>query len=343
MGALTTFVLVTIAWILLVGVVTDGAWLSLGLASGLSAFSIGRPDWHRPLVDWSPFIVFFLAYQATRGLAHTLGTPAVWRFPHSVDAWLGGGVVPSVWLQQQLLPADGAIAWWELPVALVYVSHYWAIFILAFAIRRRSRADFTGLLRRVMVVLGVSVCLYVAVPTAPPWAAAACSPEQVADRPSTPGCMFSEPTAGQETLPGPITPPSPGDPDHLQRLTARGLEMVPGTGQLARRAIGVGFDVTDPVAAVPSLHAAMALLVAVLLWRRLRRRWWPLLVLSPLAMGFTLMWTGDHYAFDVPAGWAVVAVACWGVGALERRRTHRRADAPAAHPPRRAAPDLVTP
>ncbi len=327
-AAVTTFVCVSIAWCFVVRLLTDGALVSLWLACGLAAFSVGRPGWYRPLLDWSPFIVFFLAYQSTRGLAYTLGLPTIWQLPVSFDAWLGGGAIPGVWLQQHLLPAGGAVGWWELPVALVYVSHYWVVFVVAAVLRRRSRELFRRFIRRVMVVLGVCVCVYVVMPTAPPWAAAACSAEQVADHPSSPPCMLSEPGPHQETLVGPIAPPNPGDPDHLQRLTARGLELVPGTRPLVGRALGVGFDLTNPVAAVPSLHAALALLASAFLWRRVRRRWRPLLALYPLAMAFTLVWTGDHYVFDILAGWVLVALTCQGLGALERAQSARRARAP---------------
>jgi membrane-associated phospholipid phosphatase len=45
----------------------------------------------------------------------------------------------------------------------------------------------------------------------------------------------------------------------------------------------------------------------------------PLLLLYPLAMGLTLMATGEHYFFDVALGWiyAGAVMAAWGW--LERR------------------------
>jgi membrane-associated phospholipid phosphatase len=57
------------------------------------------------------------------------------------------------------------------------------------------------------------------------------------------------------------------------------------------------------VAAVPSLHSAFTMLVALFLWPRVRRSLRPLLLLYPLAMGLTLMATGEHYFFDVLLGW----------------------------------------
>ena len=74
------------------------------------------------------------------------------------------------------------------------------------------------------------------------------------------------------------------------------------------------------VAAVPSLHSAFTALVAMFLWRRVRPWARPLLALYPLAMGLTLIATGEHYFFDVLLGWlytgAVTAAWSW----WERRR-----------------------
>jgi membrane-associated phospholipid phosphatase len=49
------------------------------------------------------------------------------------------------------------------------------------------------------------------------------------------------------------------------------------------------------------------------LWRRVRPRVRPLLALYPLAMGLTLIATGEHYFFDVLVGWlyAAAAMAAW--------------------------------
>ena len=79
------------------------------------------------------------------------------------------------------------------------------------------------------------------------------------------------------------------------------------------------------VAAVPSLHAAFCALVAMFLWAASAARLRPLLALYPLAMGLTLIATGEHYFFDVLLGWiyAGAVMAAWGW--WERRRAAPRA------------------
>jgi len=58
------------------------------------------------------------------------------------------------------------------------------------------------------------------------------------------------------------------------------------------------------VAAVPSLHVAFSMLAALFLGTLLRRRALrSLLFLYPVAMGFALVYTGEHYTVDVVLGW----------------------------------------
>jgi hypothetical protein len=49
-----------------------------------------------------------------------------------------------------------------------------------------------------------------------------------------------------------------------------------------------------------------------------RRRWWPLLLAYPLAMTFTLVYSGEHYVIDVLVGWAYVGLSFLVVGLGER-------------------------
>ena len=54
------------------------------------------------------------------------------------------------------------------------------------------------------------------------------------------------------------------------------------------------------------------------LWAR------PLLLLYPLAMGFTLVYTGEHYVFDVVLGWVYAVGVYSAVLAFERYRAGSR-------------------
>ncbi|MGB9906033.1 MAG: phosphatase PAP2 family protein [Candidatus Saccharicenans sp.] len=61
-----------------------------------------------------------------------------------------------------------------------------------------------------------------------------------------------------------------------------------------------GFN-TDPVAAMPSLHAAFPFLCSLLLWKKFRWRAWPFFIYTAVIF-FTIIYTGDHYFIDILAG-----------------------------------------
>jgi PAP2 superfamily len=77
---------------------------------------------------------------------------------------------------------------------------------------------------------------------------------------------------------------------------------------------------SNPVAAVPSLHAGWAVGVGVglvlyarpLLWRAIG-------VLYPVAVVLTIVVTGNHFVFDALAGVAVMGLGFWLSDALSRR------------------------
>jgi PAP2 superfamily len=65
---------------------------------------------------------------------------------------------------------------------------------------------------------------------------------------------------------------------------------------------------SNPVAAVPSLHAGWAVGVGIGLVRYATQRWLKVLgVLYPLAVTLTIVVTGNHFIFDALAGAAVLA------------------------------------
>jgi hypothetical protein len=69
----------------------------------------------------------------------------------------------------------------------------------------------------------------------------------------------------------------------------------------------------NPVAAVPSLHAAYSLLVVLIVWR-MWPRLTPLAVAYAVAMHFVVVYLGEHYVIDLVAGDALALVAWWAVG-----------------------------
>ena len=99
-------------------------------------------------------------------------------------------------------------------------------------------------------------------------------------------------------------------------------------GQLKSSARPLGAQSANLVAAVPSLHAGFATLVAITLWERAPRWAKPLIAAYPVLMGFMLVATGEHYAIDILAGWIYALVAFmvfWAGRGAVRDRANRLA------------------
>ena len=91
-----------------------------------------------------------------------------------------------------------------------------------------------------------------------------------------------------------------------------------------------GSEYANPVAAVPSLHAAYTLLITLFLWRSAARWARALLAAYPLAMAFALVYTAEHYVFDILLGWTYTVIAVWVVNQVAtggRRFSPRQARA----------------
>jgi hypothetical protein len=92
----------------------------------------------------------------------------------------------------------------------------------------------------------------------------------------------------------------------------------------------------NPVAAVPSLHAAYSLLVVLIVWR-MWPRLMPLAAVYALAMQFCVVYLGEHYVSDLIAGDVLALAAWWAVGRSRFGATRpsgdvRAGDAPPASP-----------
>jgi membrane-associated phospholipid phosphatase len=105
--------------------------------------------------------------------------------------------------------------------------------------------------------------------------------------------------------------------------------------RLARHRPGPGgpdpAGVGNPVAAMPSLHAGIAFLVALYGIQRLHTRWRWLLALYPLAMSTALVYNAEHYVIDILAGALLAVLVLVGCQAWESSRD--RAVTPWTNPP----------
>jgi membrane-associated phospholipid phosphatase len=271
------------------GIPTGRTNLAAILMIGLLLTSLGR-GWRaalRVIVDWLPFTAVLLLYDETRGAADGLGIRLHEADVLHAEKWLFGGTEPSVWLQQHLYNPTH-IYWYDAACTLIYTSHFLATPILAAVLWLRDRTLWVRYISRVIVLSAAGLVTYCLFPEAPPWLAA------------------------KDGLTAPVL-----------RLSVRGWVWL-HFDSLQDALAKAQDEGSNPIAAMPSLHLAFATLVAITIGAQLRSRWRFLLALYPVAMGFVLVYCGEHYVLDLLVGLAYALVVHYGVKVWERRRAERR-------------------
>lgn len=264
--------------------------------------------WSRAVVrDWLPLFAVLFAYDLLRGLAPRIGArlahlptlqadvrnPAVLAKAHVSepirgDKLLFDGHVPTVWLQQHFYtPAH--VHWWDAVAVPVYFSHFFvslgvAVFLWALSYRLFRRFVWT-----LVTLTVITLATYALFPAAPPWMAG---------------------------LPA----------NHALPDTAR---VVPDTlralgGHTVNSAVERGAAYSNRVAAMPSLHGAIPMMLLLFAWPLVRRRTRVLLAAYVVAMLLTLVYGGEHYVTDILVGYVYAAASVYGVGWWFRRHDLRQ-------------------
>jgi hypothetical protein len=322
-AAVTVWALALLYWFFRVGITFDRNTLLIYVCAGLLAASIGRRGVLSVARDWLPFGAVLVAYDLSRGAAERLGRPTEWYLQLDFDRWLFG-TDPAVWLQARL--KEPFPPWWETGVSLIYVSYFLAPPVVAGLLWLRDRVAWRGFAARFVAISVIGLAGFIAFPAAPPWAASQCTAQDVAGGPSDPPCINAK--VGTLTTGGllePMTTHQGGAAPYVERIATRGWNKL-GIPQ-AKALIDEGQAGSNQVAAVPSLHAAISALLSVFFWPRVRRRWRPLLALYAVGMGFALVYSAEHYVFDILLGWLLTGVVVAGFGRWERARSRRRTGA----------------
>lgn len=284
------YVLVLVWFIDVYGVPLDRIGLTLWVLGALAISVLGRGWWALVLIvlDWFPFTLVLIGYDYTRGVAgrydgglftqgahNSLGFPLHVTEPVDFDRWLFGGTVPTVWLQDHLYIL-GQVHWYDVLVTLVYTSHFLATPVIAMVLWIRSRGRFRAWVGCMLAMAVAGVATYIVYPMAPPW------------------------MASQQGIIAPI-----------QRISGLGWGYL-DLG-VAHQVLADSQAMSNPVAAMPSLHTGYATMVA--LFFMVGAPWWRRVLLAcyPLLMGAALVYSGEHYVLDVLAGilYAVAIIAGW--------------------------------
>jgi membrane-associated phospholipid phosphatase len=248
------------------------------------------------LIAWSPLSAILVAYWVAQWInspigkgdgadTNRLGFSVHVAGPARADEEIFGAV-PSVWLQERLV--DGSPHWYDGAAALVYVTHVISIPLVTGLVWFFLRDRFKEWVAAALTLSLVGIVGYVVYPAAPPWLAS----EQ-------------------------------GEIGTAARISALGWDywQLNVVGRLTE----LGQAGSNPVAAMPSLHAGVALLVGLFLWPSVNAIGRVALMAYAMSMAVTLVYTGEHYVVDVVAGWVVAGVAI-AVGAMLWRRARSDAE-----------------
>ena len=198
------------------------------------------------------------------------------------------------WLGDGVLPTvwlqqHWGASWWAAVASLVYVSHFVVTPGVLAVLWLRDRVRWVGYVQLVLALSAAGLVTYVLYPAAPPWLA------------SRDGVI-----------------------EHVDRISSSGWAVLglPRAGALLHSSQGQ----VNPVAAIPSLHTAFAVLTCLALLPLARHLWQRAALVSyAVLMPVVLVWSGEHYVVDTVLG-ALYAAAVWvvvprAVRLLRRRRT----------------------
>jgi hypothetical protein len=205
------------------------------------------------------------------------------------------------WLGNGVLPTvwlqqHWGASWWAALASLVYSSHFVVTPLVLAVLWMRDRARWATYARLVLALSAAGLLTYVLYPAAPPWLAA-----------------------------------RDGVIEHVDRISGSGWAVLglPRAGAL----LHMGQGQVNPVAAVPSLHTAFAVLTCLALLPAARHVWQrAALVGYAVLMPLVLVWAGEHYVVDTLLG-ALYAGAVWmAVPRLAGLLGRHRRGSPAAQP-----------
>ncbi|WP_354643648.1 phosphatase PAP2 family protein [Kitasatospora camelliae] len=268
---------------------TDDLVLCWLIGALLAAAVHSGDSWHAGLLvlrDWLPVAAVLWTYALLRGYAAHTPWPPRLQPQLAIDTVLGAGETWTVRLQHALY-TPGRPRVYDYAAVAVYMTHFFAVFVLLAVLWRRDRRRFRRLLAGYLVLTYAAFATYVLYPAVPPWLAA--------------------------------------EEGNMPEVTRVVTDVLVHSG--LPRAASVfenGSRFANDVAAMPSLHAAYPMLITLFLWPTAGRRTRPLLVAYPVAMAVVLVYGGEHFVVDIALGWLYAAAAYLGVERLLARRAARR-------------------
>ncbi len=264
-------------------------WAGLAATALLLGLFVAKPSWPTPdkilVLATAVCMMFKQTVDMLKRFVPFVGLLLVYESFRGIVPYLNDNVsftwMPDVdrWLFFGQLPTawlqshlwNGQVQWYDFVLYLTYMLHFVLPFALAFVVWKLRESQYWRYATAFIIVSFMGFITYLAVPAAPPWMASELGYIEPINRISS--SVWA--ALGVEDFPSLYNKLSP-----------------------------------NPVAAVPSLHAAYATLFALFVFALFRSRWRYLSLLYPAFIYFGTVYQGEHYVIDEVLG-AVYAVVAY--------------------------------
>lgn len=218
------------------------------------------------LLDWLPFLLILISYDFLRGFADNLGPRAHTQELIDLERFIFGSI-PTIELQKSLFNPN-QIHWYDYMATIFYFLHFALAESFAFMLWIYNRTFFRQFVTGLILLSYAGWLTYIIYPATPPWLA-----------------------NKQGLLPEVVK---------VMDITSRSFPT-----KIDLPTIYHKFN-PNPVAAIPSLHAAYPLLVFLFAYKFFGKK---ALFFLPYVfmMWFSIVYLGEHYVIDVLIG-AIYAV-----------------------------------
>lgn len=214
------------------------------------------------LMDWIPFLFILISYDFLRGFADNLSTRVNFHDLLLADKLLFGGIVPTQFLQEKFYLA-GQLQWYDLVATVFYFLHFALPLAFAYLLWMGSREKFRQFVIGILLLSYAGWLTFLIFPSAPPWMAA-----QIG------------------ILPG------------VSKILNDTLALFPAFLELPTIYHRLN---PNPVAALPSMHAAYPFLVLLFSLQFFGKKALYFLIYV-LAAWTSFVYLGEHYVIDIIVG-----------------------------------------
>ena len=260
--------------LVVIAIFTNSSFLGWGLFASLAILLVPIRRARSFVFAFVPYATVWFVFTFLRSLAdETTLAETINLKVFQFERWLFNGQIPTITLQDRFYD-PGTIAIHDYFFTLVHWSYFLVPHIVAIRLWYKHPERFRQYLAALTVLLGSGLLIYFLIPTNPPWMA-----------------------------PEPINSPAAAPVYRVMEAVAH--QIGGGIYEASYNVIGE----SNPIAAMPSIHTAVTVLLVFPAWYA-GRRWFTAAVLYAIAMGITLVYTGEHYVVDVFMG-AVIASYGW--------------------------------